>query len=188
MTEHIAYVRVAAGVVIAGLLGMGCERGTTTTAPVSGALHNHSALAAASPIGGAGNALLKELHAAVGRFHSTTQAEKAGYAEDPFCVEVPGLGGMGHHWANTALVDPVFDALNPEVVLYAPDKNGNMKLVAVEYIVINTGQTAPTFDGQPFDVGGTPVPVAHWSLHVWVHEENPSGIFTPFNPAISCTP
>ena len=95
---------------------------------------------------------------------------------------------MGFHWVNHSLVDPVFEQLKPEALLYAPNGNGKLKLVAVEYIVINTGQPAPTFDGQPFDVGGTPIPDAHWSLHVWIHKDNPSGIFTPFNPAISCNP
>jgi hypothetical protein len=109
-----------------------------------------------------------------------------GDVADPVCVEVPGLGGMVHHWVNTTLVDPVFDPTNPEVMLYAPDKHGKMKLVAVEYMVINTGQPAPTFAGQVFDVGGTPVPVAHWSLHVWLGEPNPQGLFAPFNPNIEC--
>jgi len=43
---------------------------------------------------------------------------------DPFCVAVPNVGGMGHHWSNPTLVDPVFDATQPEVMLYAPDKHG----------------------------------------------------------------
>ncbi|HEX6942179.1 MAG TPA: hypothetical protein VF128_04590, partial [Gemmatimonadaceae bacterium] len=90
------------------------------------------------------------------------------------------------HWVNQNLVDPVFDPLNPEVVLYAPDRNGNLKLVAVEYIVINTGQARPAFDGQLFDVGGTPIPAAHWSLHVWLGQPNPSGTFAPFNPNVDC--
>jgi hypothetical protein len=161
-----------------------CSEGRTATAPVSN-LHDHHVAAAASPVGGAGNALLKQVHSVSARFHSTKQAEKAGYEADPFCVASPA-GGMGHHWVNTSLVDPVFDPLNPEVLLYAPDKHGKMKLVAVEYIVIDAGQPAPTFGGQPFDVGGTPVPVAHWSLHVWLGEPNPSGLFVPFNPNITC--
>lgn len=146
----------------------------------------HSRVQQSSAAASAG--ALKALHAATARFHSTAQATKAGYMEDSPCIAAPGLGTMGFHWVNQGLVDPVFEPLRPEAVLYAPDRHGTLKLVAVEYIVINTGQPAPVFDGQPFDVGGTPVPVAHWSLHVWVHEENPSGIFTPFNPAISCTP
>lgn len=93
---------------------------------------------------------------------------------------------MGFHWVNQELVDPVFEPARPEAVLYAPGPNGQLELVAVEYIVIDVGQPAPTFAGQPFDVGGTPVPVAHWSLHVWLFRENPNGLFTPFNPRVAC--
>jgi hypothetical protein len=170
--------------VLALFLLASCNEERTTTAPVAN-LHDHHAVAAASPIGGAGNALLKQVHSVSARFNSTKQAEKAGYEADPFCVASPA-GGMGHHWLNASLVDPVFEPLNPEVILYAPDKHGKMKLVAVEYIVIDVGQPAPTFDGQPFDVGGTPVPVDHWSLHDWLGEPNPAGLFTPFNPNITC--
>lgn len=178
--------RGAAALLVMGFAATACDNGAASTEPVVNALHHHAAVAAASPIGGAGNGLLKELHAVASRFHSTKQAEIAGYAEDPFCVEVPGLGGMGHHWVNQSLVDPVFDPLNPEVVLYAPDKNGKMKLVAVEFIVINANQPAPTFDGQAFDVGGTPIPAPHWSLHVWLGKPNPNGTFAPWNPDVDC--
>lgn len=126
--------------------------------------------------------LVAEVHAATARFHSTVQASKAGYAIASPCVSHPTLGAMGFHWLNAALVDPVFDPRQPEALVYGPDG----KLVAVEYIVIDVGQPAPTFAGHPFDVGGTPVPVAHWSLHVWTHRTNPSGIFSPWNPAIVC--
>ena len=130
--------------------------------------------------------LLMSVHRANARFHSTAQAIKAGYEPDEHCVSVPGLGGMGFHWVNQSLVDPVFDPLKPEAILYAEGPGGNLRLIAVEYIVINIGQPAPMFGDQPFDVGGTPVPVPHWSLHVWLYENNPSGIYTPFNPNISC--
>jgi hypothetical protein len=36
-------------------------------------------------------------------------------------------------------VDPVFDSVKPEAVLYAPRKNGALELVAVESIVVNVG-------------------------------------------------
>ncbi|MBS4064799.1 MAG: hypothetical protein KGZ74_09580 [Chitinophagaceae bacterium] len=129
---------------------------------------------------------LKMLHAATARYHSTTQAINAGYVPDDHCVAVPGVGGMGYHWANPGLVDPVFELLKPEVVLYEKAADGSLKLVAVEYIVINVGQPRPMFGDHPFDIGGTPVPVAHWSLHVWVHKTNPSGVFVNFNPNVSC--
>ncbi len=130
--------------------------------------------------------LLKSLRAATSRFNSTTQAIDAGYEPDDHCVAVPGLGGMGYHWVNGSLIDPVFDLQKPEVVLYETGPGGNLRLVAVEYIVINTGQARPMFGDYPFDIGGTPVQVPHWSLHVWVHKENPNGVFVKFNPTVSC--
>ncbi len=130
--------------------------------------------------------LLKAVHAATARYHSTVQATKAGYEVSSPCVSHPTLGGMGFHWVNNALVDPVFDPLQPEALLYAPNEHGKLKLVAVEYIVINVGQPAPKFGDQPFNVGGTPVPVRHWSLHAWVHRDNPNGVFTSFNPTVVC--
>jgi hypothetical protein len=119
------------------------------------------------------------------RFHSESQATKHGYTSTVACVSSPA-GGMGVHWLKESLVDPVFDPLHPENMLFAPGPNGIPKLVAVEYIVINAGQPAPTFGGQAFDVGGTPVPVPHWSLHVWLWKDNPNGLFAAFNPDVSC--
>lgn len=132
------------------------------------------------------SSLLNSVRGATARFHSTTQAVMYGYVPDDHCVSVPGLGGMGYHWANPSLIDAVYDPLKPEVVLYASGPGGNLRLVAIEYIVINVGQSRPMFDDHPFDIGGTPLSVPHWSLHVWLYENNPSGMFTPFNPNISC--
>jgi hypothetical protein len=129
--------------------------------------------------------LLKSVRTATARYHSTTQAIMSGYQPDDHCVSSP-LGGMGYHWVNPTLVDPVFDPMKPEVVLYATAPNGKLRLVAVEYIVIDVGQPRPMFGDQPFDIGGTPVPVPHWSLHVWMYEENPRGMFVNFNPNVSC--
>jgi len=155
---------------------------TTENELATSANRSLAAIAAATPQ----TELLMSVHRANARFHSTTQAIKAGYVPDDHCVSVPGLGGMGFHWVNQSLVDPVFDPLKPEAILYATGPGGNLRLIAVEYIVINIGQPPPMFGDQPFDVGGTPIPVPHWSLHAWLYENNPSGIFAPFNPNISC--
>jgi hypothetical protein len=181
MRSRYTLVRHLAGSLLAPLLVSACA-----DLP-SGADHAalHVGAASRANVEASPN-LLKSVRAATARFSSTAQARKAGYLPDPTCVAVPSLGGMGHHWVNPALVDPVFDPLHPEVVLYSRESGDNVKLVAVEYIVIDVGQAAPTFDGHPFDVGGTPVPVPHWSLHVWVHQQNPNGVFAPFNPTVTC--
>ena len=127
-------------------------------------------------------ALVTAVHAASARYHSKTQATKGGYELASPCVAAPGLGGMGFHWLNFGKVDGVFNPLEPEAVLYSPDG----KLVAVEYIVVDVGQGRPSFGDHPFDIGGAPLPVDHWTQHVWLHLPNPSGIFAPFNPAVVC--
>ncbi len=173
--------------VVAPVLMLVAACGTESSAPVDHAsMHSgmHSgATVPAAAANAAAAGLAKRVASATARFHSQVQATKAGYVVSSPCVAVPGLGGMGFHWVNNALVDPVFDPVNPEAVLY--DTNG--KLVAVEYIVIDVGQPRPSFDGHPFDIGGTPVPVPHYSLHAWVHMDNPNGVFTPFNPDLSCS-
>lgn len=175
------YVALSLALAVAATTGCSDLPSSATT---HAAMHSSvaaSAAAVASP------GLLKQVHAASARFHSTTQATKAGYVVSSPCIAHPTLGGMRFHWVSNAIVDPVFDPLTPEALVYAPDAQGTPRLAAVEYIVINVGQPAPTFDGQAFNVGGTPVPVAHWSLHVWVHRDNPNGVFTPFNPDVSCS-
>jgi hypothetical protein len=133
-----------------------------------------------------GSDMLRSVRSATAKFHSTNQAIMSGYEPDDHCVSAPGLGGMGYHWVNPSLVDPVFDPLKPEAILYAAGPGSTMRLIGLEYIVINVGQPAPMFGDQPFDVGGTPIPVPHWSLHIWLYEHNPSGLFAPFNPNVSC--
>jgi hypothetical protein len=167
-------------------LALGCAGATPTEAP------DHASLRAGASGGGnsvAAAGLAQAVTAATSRYHSTTQATKAGYLQDTHCVASPA-GGMGYHWANPPLIDPVFDPFQPEVVLYEADAQGNLKLVAVEYVVVNVGQPAPTFGGQPFDVGGAPPleqqNIPHWTLHVWLHKTNPSGLFAKFNPTVTC--
>ena len=176
-------VRFAAVAALMSLALSACD------APVTPTEVSAEAKRAAGP-GASQQDLLKALRQETARFHSVTQAMKAEYASTHECVAVPGLGAMGVHWLNQGLVNPGFDPLRPEALLYEPKANGGLRLVGVEYIVINVGQPRPSFGGQLFDIGGvqplTEAGVAHWSLHVWLWEENPRGMFFPFNPAVSC--
>jgi hypothetical protein len=146
--------------------------------------------------------LIKAVRQRTSRYNATVQAIRAGYVPDDHCVAHPEFGGMGFHWVNQGLVGFDYDPLQPQVVLYAPRRGNNPELVGVEYVVLApphvwemeedeieaflAGEARPDFNGYPFDIGGTPVPVPHWSLHVWLHKHNPSGMFAPFNPNVSC--
>jgi hypothetical protein len=132
------------------------------------------------------------------KYHSVEQAARDGYTAPPpgahGCVSSP-KGVMGFHYTNNSIVDRTVDPLQPEVLLYVPEKNGGRRLVGVEYVVVdadqnlNTDDDRPSLFGQPFDgpmpghVPGMPV---HYDLHVWFWADNPNGTFAQFNPSLSC--
>jgi hypothetical protein len=141
------------------------------------------------------NQLEARVRAATAKYQRFEVAEADGYVLDPHCVEHPVLGGMGFHAVKFPLVDGTVDPLLPEVLVYEPMKNGRLRLVAVEYIVVaelwdpyNDGP--PMFgnvefaDHRPPGSGGPPFP--HYQLHVWLWKNNPMGMYFPFNPNVSC--
>lgn len=137
---------------------------------------------------------------ATARFNSVEQAEQAGYGLPPMgplheCIaSFDNTGAMGFHFINGALLDGVLDPSAPEVLVYDADKNGKLKLVALEYVIFDAdwhSTDAPMLFGQMFMHTGSPnryeIP-AFWALHVWLYQDNPSpdGMFAPFNPTVSC--
>ncbi len=133
---------------------------------------------------------LRAVRVATARFHSPTQALRAGYRASPECVASP-LGGMGFHYENPALMaDPAIDASRPEILLYAPGSDGDLELVGVEYFRAAEGVTAaPQLFGRTFQgpmPGHHPGMGAHYDLHAWVWQANPAGTFTQFNPTVGC--
>jgi hypothetical protein len=134
------------------------------------------------------------------RYHNVEVAKAAGYAEfrdaaGIACIEHHELGTMGIHYVNGALLDAVLIPARPEALVYEPRPNGRLRLVALEYIVFEeawkmAGNTRPpTLFGRQFDF--TPaanrygIP-AFYSLHLWIWKHNPSGLFAPYNPRVSC--
>jgi hypothetical protein len=75
----------------------------------------------------------------------------------------------------------------PELLLYEPEQNGRLRLVAVEYIIPYTAHSRaaapPVLFGQPFKQNDV---FQLWGLHAWVWRENPSGIFADWNPRVTC--
>jgi hypothetical protein len=89
--------------------------------------------------------------------------------------------------------DGEIDASHPEALIYEA-KNGKLQLVGVEYVVIAEAWDAanempPTLMGQVFQYVGAPnryrLP-GFYELHVWAWKQNPLGMFTDWNPRVSC--
>lgn len=145
------------------------------------------------PVSAYHNKVLAEIRQATVHYKDIAAAEADGYVMDPHCVSSP-LGGMGYHFLNEALIDGVVDHTRPEVLVYEPQKNGKLKLVAVEYIVFaeawdSMHDDPPMLGDQEFDDdrlmrGGPPFP--NYQLHVWVWKHNPAGMHAPFNPTVNC--
>ena len=145
---------------------------------------------------------LTAARAATARFHSLSLAGSAGYGQPPApaplheCISsFDNTGAMGFHYINGGLLDADVDVTHPEALVYAPDKHGKRKLVALEYVVFQDawkekhGDTMPELFGEMFMATPSPnryaIP-AFFSLHVWLYQDNPSGLFAPFNPTVSC--
>ncbi|HSM61117.1 MAG TPA: hypothetical protein VK849_09990 [Longimicrobiales bacterium] len=135
----------------------------------------------------AGGPGLAELRRATARFHRLEAAMAAGWSEQITpCLENPSAGGMGFHYANLALFDGQVNVTEPEALVYAPWRNGEVRLVAVEYIVplgAWQGADPPELLGQQFHRNDA---VGIWALHVWLWQHNPNGLFADWNPRISC--
>lgn len=143
---------------------------------------------------------LTGLRAATDRFHSIAAAEQNGYglltdAAGIACIDMPGMGGMGVHWASSALVgDPTVLPDRPEALVYAPGRDGTLRLAAVEYVVLKdvwdaANANPPTLFSQVFTVTDAPNRYGlppFYSLHVWVWKRNGAGTFAMWNPAVSC--
>ena len=165
---------------------------------------------------------LDAVRAAAERFQDVEVALAEGYVRDPMnmCVDAAEMGlpreqgGMGVHYFRPDLlgisgppnprVDGTgthMDFLNPSILIYEPQADGSMTLVAVENLVFARAweaagnKTPPTFHGVPFehmvDDPATKLDEAHifephYDRHVWLFRDNPNGVFAPFNPKVSC--
>jgi hypothetical protein len=163
---------------------------------------------------------VEAVKAATERFQDVDVALAEGYIPDPsnHCVtaEAEGLpaawGAMGIHYLHPGLLgltasEPRVDGTgihtdfdNPAILLYEPQTDGSLQLVAVENLVFekawqeagNSGP--PTFAGRDWDRmaddPNTPGDEAHgfephYDQHVWFRD-NPLGALMPFNPAVTC--
>lgn len=120
------------------------------------------------------------------RFRDVKVATAEGYAPIA-CASSPTGGAMGIHYVNAGyLKDDAIDISKPEAVMYEPRANGELQLVAVEYI---TGKGPASLEGQLFNFNGAPNRYGlppFYELHVWAWRDNPTGAFSDNNPHVSC--
>ena len=135
---------------------------------------------------------------ATARFHDVDRAIAAGWSfELPdltgnTCISEPGVGGMGVHMVNTALLDGKIDPDEPEALVYERRNDGALKLGALEYVIFQAdwhGAKPPELFGQPFALIPSPnrfgLP-AFYALHAWLWKPNPSGTLAMWNPRVTC--
>lgn len=137
------------------------------------------------------NKLLAQTRAGVAKYHDVDAALAAGYVPISECVEAPGVGAMGVHYLNPALVNPgaPVNPGEPEMLTYGPSASGELELWSAEFFQPDVGQPTPTYGSQPFDgpmPGHGPGAPVHYDLHVWVGKHNPAGMFADFNPSLHC--
>lgn len=137
---------------------------------------------------------LAALRAATAAYHDFDAATLEGQwtVPVPFPPEAPECmvdtegdydGAMGYHF-----VDPDYvgseDPARPAALIYEPEKDGSMRLVAVEFISPGTEDgPRPVLFGQAFEWNSR---FAVWTLHVWTWRYNPNGLFAAWNPVVSC--
>jgi hypothetical protein len=205
----------SAAVIGLALGAAGCSKADNPASPSASAPASSTTAAVQGGDPGLGPELAA-VRAATAQFHDVNVAMAAGYLNPAgrVCDQI-ATGTMGIHIPNPALqATTELDPARPEVLLYLPKPEGGYRLVAVEYIQLvrlrnpETGVVAPwmsptpwpanyevvtptpelfgqTFQGpMPGHVPGMPW---HWDLHAWVWANNPTGLFQPWNPAISCS-
>ena len=146
---------------------------------------------------------LEKVRTALEKYQDPYVAVRDGYFSTVGCVHYPQpggagrvpyrAGGMGIHFLNPPLIGPVPDPMRPAILIYEPSGD-KLRLIAAEWLIpLATGiKERPTLFGQPFDgpmEGHEPLmpkELHHYDLHVWLWKENPSGLFSPTNPGVTC--
>lgn len=220
LTGYVHLVVAAVAALSFGVLG-GCtaapgqtDAGSRTADPAAAGQMDAAAT-------GVPDDVLREMRTLTERYRDVKAAEADGYIRDPldYCVtaafegQPPQLGGMGIHYFRPDLLQitataPRIDGagthtdfLKPAVLIYEPQADGSLALVAVENLVFqkawhDAGHSAPPeFQGNQYysmidnpltDVDEAHMFQPHYELHVWLYRDNPNGLFAQFNPNVTC--
>lgn len=133
---------------------------------------------------------LDRVRAATDAYHDFAAAAPAGYTVEVVNprTEVSYYPKMGVHYLNPDLLDENFDIEHPELLVYLPQDDGGMELVAVEYATpiadLNAPPPAPTGFTGSTDAWAVNEDFSLWTLHAWVWKSNEAGVFASENPAV----
>jgi hypothetical protein len=173
--------------------------GATAAMAVAGA----GAAAASSSASAAadGGTVPAQIRAATAKYHDLGAARHAGWStlfadvNGATCIQdtdTPSMGGMGYHWVNGSNIGST-DPAKPAALIYAPGPSGQVRLAGLEYLVpdVPTGSVPQPFLGSQGFMYSKPGnrflgQTAFWSLHVWAWEPSPDGLYSMWNPRISC--
>lgn len=164
---------------------------------------------------------LTEIYHATKKYKNVDTAIADGYIPDPMNVcetapmlgEPSFLGAMGIHYFRPDLVGVTetspringnglhTDFMQPAVLIYEPQEDGSLALVAVENLVFQKAWHEAGYSDRPEFMGHQYFAMAdnkdtetdeahmfqpHYDLHMWLYRSNIHGLFIPFNPGVSC--
>jgi hypothetical protein len=156
--------------------------GSIAAAPAGLADTPHQAPASpAAPPNPAALVQIEAVRQATDRFLDLQQAIDEGYVD--IGVFYPN---MGHHYLKPEILDENFELERPELLVYADDScTGSRRLVAVEYAVpLALAEDAPAgFTGSD-DIWSINQQFQLWTLHAWLFEYNPAGVFAAHNTRV----
>ena len=155
------------------------------------------------------------VRAATEKYRDVAVALADGYVRDPIdACETPyhmgiveDLGVMGIHYFRPDLLGVEegetrldvsathADFVEPAVLVYEPQADGSLELVALANLVSAEAWEAaghsepPSFAGVPFEWSRADPGMmmgARYELHAWLFRDNPSGMFAAYNPNATC--
>ena len=149
------------------------------------------------------------------KYRDVKAALADGYEKDAMNIcETPAhmgvlqdLGAMGIHYLRRDLLGIGKDQTRLDVrtahvnftqpagLIYEPQADKSLALVAIENVVSTTAweaaghKTPPAFFDTPFRLrpaNSGMQTASQYELQIWLYRDNPSGMFAPYNPKVTC--
>lgn len=140
--------------------------------------------------------LIDQVRNATEQYLDISTALAQNFVQATPCVSGPDTGAMGVHFIQLDRITKlVLDATQPQALIYEPAADGAMRLVGVEYIVLDASWSAahpgtvPALQGNLLNYVAAPnrygLP-AFWEIHVWAWQNNPKGSYADWNTQVTC--